>query len=213
MTLGYLLDEQTFVPFDGEFLAGLTVLEAQACGIPAIVTDFTADGQGHADDGQPLAAGRIVDGQLVPLPVAWETAQIVGREEELALLREVVLSGTLNAAYNCIDRHLPKRAKQTAIIWEGDDPKDDKKITYRELHAEVCRFANVLKAEGVVKGDRVAGYLPNMPETLVAMLATASLGPSAADDPMLVFNMSIFNSAKSWECIFNPLPQRENVWA
>ncbi len=68
--------------------------------------------------------------------------------------------GTLNVAYNCIDRHLANRAGQTAIIWEGDDPKDDKKITYRELHAEVCKFANVLKARGVKKGDRVTIYLP-----------------------------------------------------
>ena len=66
--------------------------------------------------------------------------------------------GTLNVAYNCIDRHLAKRGDQTAIIWEGDDPKDDKKITYQQLHDEVCRFANVLKARGVKKGDRVTIY-------------------------------------------------------
>jgi hypothetical protein len=68
--------------------------------------------------------------------------------------------GTLNAAYNCVDRHLAKRGEQTAIIWEGDDPKDDKKITYKQLHAEVCKFANVLKARGVKKGDRVTIYMP-----------------------------------------------------
>ncbi len=75
--------------------------------------------------------------------------------------------GTLNVAYNCLDRHLAKRGDQTAIIWEGDDPKDDKKITYKQLHAEVCRFANVLKARGVKKGDRVTIYLPMIPETAV----------------------------------------------
>ena len=63
--------------------------------------------------------------------------------------------GTLNASVNCIDRHLATKAEQTAIIWEGDEPTDDKKITYRELHEEVCKFANVLKAQGIKKGDRV----------------------------------------------------------
>ncbi len=84
--------------------------------------------------------------------------------------------GVLNAAYNCIDRHLEKRGDQVAIIWEGDDPKDDKKITYRELHAEVCRFANVLKARGVKKGDRVTIYLPMIPEAAYAILACARIG-------------------------------------
>src|SRR3954466_15755856 len=63
--------------------------------------------------------------------------------------------GVLNAAYNCIDRHLPARANQTAIIWEGDDPSDAKKITYAQLKGEVCRLANALKERGVKKGDRV----------------------------------------------------------
>jgi acetyl-CoA synthetase len=84
--------------------------------------------------------------------------------------------GSLNCAYNCIDRHLDKRGEQTAIIWEGDDPKDDKKITYRQLHAEVCRFANVLKAQGVKKGDRVTIYMPMIPEAAYAMLACARIG-------------------------------------
>ena len=84
--------------------------------------------------------------------------------------------GTTNVSYNCLDRHLEKRGNQTAIIWEGDDPAHDKKITYRELHAEVCRFANVLKAKGVEKGDRVTIYLPMIPETAVAMLACTRIG-------------------------------------
>ncbi|MEI9994079.1 MAG: acetate--CoA ligase [Rhizomicrobium sp.] len=84
--------------------------------------------------------------------------------------------GTLNVAANCIDRHLPRRAKQTAIIWEGDDPKDSRHITYEELHREVCRFANVLKAQGVEKGDRVTIYLPMIPEAAYAMLACARIG-------------------------------------
>jgi acetyl-CoA synthetase len=84
--------------------------------------------------------------------------------------------GTLNASYNCIDRHLPRRAEQTAILWEGDDPGDDRRITYRELHEAVCRFANVLRARGVNKGDRVTIYLPMIPEIAVAMLACARIG-------------------------------------
>jgi acetyl-CoA synthetase len=84
--------------------------------------------------------------------------------------------GVLNVSYNCLDRHLDKRGNQTAIIWEADDPRSDKKITYKELHAEVCRFANVLKARGVKKGDRVTIYLPMIPEVAVAMLACARIG-------------------------------------
>ncbi len=84
--------------------------------------------------------------------------------------------GVLNLAHNCIDRHLAKRGNQTAILWEGDDPKEDKKISYRELHAEVCRFANVLKVLGVKKGDRVTIYLPMIPEAAISMLACARIG-------------------------------------
>jgi acetyl-CoA synthetase len=84
--------------------------------------------------------------------------------------------GTLNACFNCVDRHLAKRGEQTAIIWEGDDPKDDKKLTYRQLHAEVCRFANVLKARGVKKGDRVTIYMPMIPEAAISILACARIG-------------------------------------
>lgn len=84
--------------------------------------------------------------------------------------------GTLNAAANCIDRHLAKRADQTAIIWEGDDPKDSRHISYRELHEQVCRLANVLKARGVKKGDRVTVYLPMIPEAAYALLACARIG-------------------------------------
>jgi len=82
----------------------------------------------------------------------------------------------LNVSYNCLDRHLEKRGNQTAIIWEGDDPKDDRKITYRELHHEVCQFANVLKARGVKKGDRVCIYMPMVPAAAVAMLACTRIG-------------------------------------
>jgi acetyl-CoA synthetase len=84
--------------------------------------------------------------------------------------------GVTNVAYNCIDRHLPKRAKQVAIIWEGDDPSQDKKITFQELHDEVCRFANILRNRNVEKGDRVTIYMPMIPEAAYAMLACARLG-------------------------------------
>jgi len=84
--------------------------------------------------------------------------------------------GTLNVSANCIDRHLKTRADQIAIIWEGDDPTMDEKITYRQLHERVCKFANVLKANGVKKGDRVTIYLPMIPEAAYAILACARIG-------------------------------------
>jgi acetyl-CoA synthetase len=82
----------------------------------------------------------------------------------------------LNVSYNCLDRHLDSRGDQVAIIWEGDDPNEDRKITYRELHEEVSKFANVLKSRGVKKGDRVSLYLPMIPEAAVAMLACTRIG-------------------------------------
>ncbi|KAF0118715.1 MAG: acetyl-CoA synthetase [Xanthobacteraceae bacterium] len=84
--------------------------------------------------------------------------------------------GQTNVSYNCVDRHLAKRGDQVAIIWEGDDPKDDAKITYRQLHAEVMKWANVLKSQGVKKGDRVTIYLPMIPEAAYAMLACSRIG-------------------------------------
>ncbi len=84
--------------------------------------------------------------------------------------------GKLNVSVNCIDRHLPDRANQTAIIWEGDEPGTDKKITYQELHDHVCQMANILKQRGVSKGDRVCIYMPMIPEAAFAMLACARIG-------------------------------------
>jgi len=84
--------------------------------------------------------------------------------------------GVLNACYNCVDRHLESRGDQTAILWEGDDPARDEKISYRQLHERVCRMANVLKELGVEKGDRVTIYLPMIPDAAVAMLACARIG-------------------------------------
>ena len=84
--------------------------------------------------------------------------------------------GELNVSVNCIDRHLPSRANQTAIIWEGDDPADDAQITYQELYNKVCQLANGLRARGVNKGDRVCIYMPMIPEAAYAMLACARIG-------------------------------------
>ncbi|MEO5376408.1 MAG: acetate--CoA ligase [Magnetococcus sp. DMHC-6] len=84
--------------------------------------------------------------------------------------------GRLNVSYNCLDRHLASTGEQIALIWEGDDPQQSKKITYRELYEEVCRFANALKARQIQKGDRVCIYMPMIPEVVVAMLACARIG-------------------------------------
>ena len=84
--------------------------------------------------------------------------------------------GQLNLSSNCLDRHLAERGDTAAIIWEGDDPTESRTLSYAELHAETCRFANVLKAHGVVKGDRVTLYMPMIPEAAVAMLACARIG-------------------------------------
>ncbi len=84
--------------------------------------------------------------------------------------------GTLNASANCLDRHLATRGDQTAILWEGDDPNDSKAITYKELHEQVCRLSNAMKAEGIKKGDVVTIYMPMIPEAAVAMLACTRIG-------------------------------------
>ncbi len=84
--------------------------------------------------------------------------------------------GKLNVSENCVDRHLPARGDQTAILWEGDDPKDTRVVTYGELHTQICKLANVLKSHGVKKGDRVTIYMPMVPEATMAMLACARIG-------------------------------------
>ena len=84
--------------------------------------------------------------------------------------------GTLNVSANCIDRHLATRGDQVAILWEGDDPEKSRSVTYRELHDQVSRLANVLKSRGVKKGDRVTIYMPMVPEAAFAMLACARIG-------------------------------------
>src|SRR5690606_5791291 len=84
--------------------------------------------------------------------------------------------GETNVSWNCLDRHLEARGDQVAIIWEGDDPAEDRKLTYRQLHEEVCRVANVMKEHGVKKGDRVTIYMPMIPEVAAAMLACTRIG-------------------------------------
>ena len=84
--------------------------------------------------------------------------------------------GTLNASYNCIDRHLKNNGNKTAIIWEGDNPDEQKSITYNELYKNVCKFANVLKKLGAKKGDRITIYMPMIPEAAYAMLACTRIG-------------------------------------
>ncbi|MFT5574087.1 MAG: acetyl-CoA synthetase [Cryomorphaceae bacterium] len=84
--------------------------------------------------------------------------------------------GKLNVSYNCIDRHLPNRANQTAIIWEGDDPEKSEKISYQQLHDRVCQLANAMREQGITKGDRVCLYMPMVPEAVYAMLACTRIG-------------------------------------
>jgi acetyl-CoA synthetase len=111
--------------------------------------------------------------------LAWKKAPKLGRDVSFHkddFHIRWFADGVLNVSANCIDRHLPARAKEVAIIWEGDDPAASRKITYGELHAEVCRMANVFKAHGVKKGDRVTIYLPMIPEAAYAMLACARIG-------------------------------------
>ena len=129
---------------------------------------------------------------------------------------------TLNVSYNCIDRHLNSRGDQTAIIWEGDNPEDDKKITYRELHEEVCRFANALKVQNVKKGDRVSIYMPMVSEAAVAMLACARIGavhsivfggfsPEALKDRILDSDCSVVITADEGVRGAKPIPLKANT--
>ncbi len=97
-------------------------------------------------------------------------------QDEHRVHAEWFVGGKINVAYNCVDRHLEANGDKTAIIWEGDDPNEVKTLTYKELHKEVCKFSNVLKANGVKKGDRVCVYMPLIIETAVAMLACARIG-------------------------------------
>jgi acetyl-CoA synthetase len=130
--------------------------------------------------------------------------------------------GSLNVTQNCIDRHLPLRASQTAFIWEGDSPSEKRHITYAELHDEVCRFANVLKEHGVKKGDRVTIYMPMIPEAAYAMLACARIGavhsvvfggfsPDSLKDRILDCKADVLVTADEGVRGGRKIPLKENV--
>ena len=130
--------------------------------------------------------------------------------------------GKLNVCVNCVDRHLETRGDQTALIWEGDDPADDSKVTYRELHAHVCRLANVLKSRNVHKGDRVCIYMPMIPEAVYAMLACARIGavhsvvfggfsPESIKDRILDSNCQTVITANEGIRGGKPVPLKANV--
>lgn len=129
---------------------------------------------------------------------------------------------TLNVSYNCLDRHIATRGDQTAIIWEGDDPADDAKITYAELLAQVCQFANALKTKGVKKGDRVSIYMPMVSEAAVAMLACARIGavhsivfggfsPDALRDRIIDSDCSVVITADEGLRGGKPIPLKANT--
>ena len=129
---------------------------------------------------------------------------------------------TLNVSYNCLDRHLPERADQVAIIWEGDDPNSSESITYSQLHEKVCKFSNVLKELGVVEGDRVCLYMPMILEAAIAMLACARVGaihsvvfggfsPDALRDRILDSKCKIVITADEGVRGGKPIPLKANV--
>ena len=107
----------------------------------------------------------------------WDTVRSYNYDMDAGPIAiEWFAGGQTNITYNCLDRHLDAKGDQVAIIWEGNEPGEDATLTYRELHEQVCKFANVLKARGVKKGDRVSIYLPMVPELAIAMLACARIG-------------------------------------
>ena len=130
--------------------------------------------------------------------------------------------GLLNVSANCLDRHLAQRGDKVAIIWEGDNPAEDRKLTYRELHGEVCKFANVLKAQGVKRGDMVCLYMPMVPEAAIAMLACTRIGavhsivfggfsPEALSGRIIDSGSSIVITADEGLRGGRPIPLKKNV--
>ncbi|MDX7707894.1 acetate--CoA ligase [Aeromonas sp. 25-281] len=130
--------------------------------------------------------------------------------------------GLLNVSANCLDRHLNERGDKVAIIWEGDNPAEDRKITYRELHAEVCKFANVLKAQGVKRGHMVCLYMPMVPEAAIAMLACTRIGavhsivfggfsPEALSGRIIDSGASVVITADEGLRGGRPIPLKKNV--
>ncbi|KUJ82840.1 acetate--CoA ligase [Microbulbifer flavimaris] len=150
--------------------------------IRRVPAEFAAEAHIRADDYEKLYRQSIEDpdafwAQQAKDFLQWQKPFTKVREEDLQRGHAAWFAdGALNVTVNCIDRHLPARAEQTAFIWEGDDPADSKVITYAELHQQVCRLANLLRARGVSKGDRVCIYMPMIPEAAYAMLACARIG-------------------------------------
>jgi acetyl-CoA synthetase len=146
--------------------------------VPANFSDAHIDAQRYRDMYQqslddPEAFWAGMANEFLDWDHTWDTVVSYDFSKGDA---EWFAGGKLNVSYNCIDRHLPQRADQTALIWEGDDPADCKHITYGELKGHVCRLANTLKARGVRKGDRVCIYMPMIPEAAFAMLACTRIG-------------------------------------
>ena len=146
--------------------------------VPANFSDAHIDAQRYRDMYQqslddPEAFWAGMANEFLDWDHTWDTVVSYDFSKGDA---EWFAGGKLNVSYNCIDRHLPQRADQTALIWEGDDPADCKHITYGELKDHVCRLANTLKARGVRKGDRVCIYMPMIPEAAFAMLACTRIG-------------------------------------
>lgn len=146
--------------------------------VPANMADAHIDAERYADMyRQSLDDPEHFWGQQAREFLTWDRDFLEVSESDLSEGRaEWFLEGRLNVSVNCIDRHLPERAEQTAFIWEGDDPADTKHITYAELKEQVCRLGNVLRERGVQRGDRVCIYMPMIPEAAYAMLACARIG-------------------------------------
>ena len=150
--------------------------------IPQVTAGFPELGGLTAADYQHLYAQSLMDKeafwQCMAAGLDW--IKVPTRAKNTSFDGDVSIKwfedGELNASVQCIDRHLPERADQTALLFEGDDPGVSKAITYAQLYEEVCRFANILKDLGVDKGDRVAIYMPMIPEVAYAMLACARIG-------------------------------------
>ena len=156
------MSERTIFPVTAEAAGGAHVdaaaYEAMYCRSVEDPEGFWAEQAGRLDWIRPFTKVKDVSWAKDDLHIRWFE------------------DGMLNASANCLDRHLAERGEQTAIIWEGDDPDLSEHITYRDLHERVCKFANVLKARGVKRGDRVTIYLPMIPEIAVAVLACARIG-------------------------------------
>ena len=143
--------------------------------IPATPRDAAALAAAHAAvEADPAAYWLSEAGRL-----AWNKFPTLADESSFAEADFGIrwfADGELNLSVNCLDRHLAERGEKTAIVFEGDEPGEGYRLTYRELHGEVCRMANVLKAKGVRRGDRVTLYMPMIPEAAMAMLACARIG-------------------------------------